>query len=102
MRQFFKWIGLLSVALLAFNGHAQSTSAFRFAGVEVPDRSRVQGDENKDESLYGKYTIISTRHIITYTKHETIFEACTDSIDGTQVNPPSTVQNSYLSDSFTI
>jgi hypothetical protein len=70
--------------------------------IKVPDRSRVQGDENKDESLYGKYTIISTRHIITYTKHETIFEACTDSIDGTQVNPPSTTQNSYLSDSFTI
>ena len=36
MRQFFKWIGWLSVALLAFNGHAQSTSAYRFAGVEVP------------------------------------------------------------------
>jgi hypothetical protein len=68
--------------------------------IKVPDRSRVQGDENKDESLYGKYTIISTRHIITYTKHETIFEACTDSMDGKQFNPPSTVQNEYLADSY--
>ncbi len=35
MRQLLKWSGLLSVALLAFTGHAQTKSAYRFAGVEV-------------------------------------------------------------------
>ena len=35
MRQLLKWSGLLSVALLAFSGHAQTKSAYRFAGVEV-------------------------------------------------------------------
>ena len=35
VRQLLKWSGLLSVALLAFTGHAQTKSAYRFAGVEV-------------------------------------------------------------------
>jgi prolyl oligopeptidase len=51
MRQFFKWSGLLSVALLAFNGHAQSTSAYRFAGVEVPAPLAAQ---NVQDVYWGK------------------------------------------------
>jgi prolyl oligopeptidase len=51
MRQFFKWIGWLSVALLAFNGHAQSTSAYRFAGVEVPAPLPAQ---NVQDVYWGK------------------------------------------------
>ena len=70
--------------------------------IKVPDRSAVNGTDNKDESLYGRYTIVSTRHIITYTKHETIFEACTDSIDDIRISLPSTAQTDVLSDSFTI
>jgi hypothetical protein len=36
-------------------------------------------EENVDKSLYGNYLISSVRHIIRYDKHETIFEAITDS-----------------------
>jgi hypothetical protein len=32
-----------------------------------------------DKSLYGKYLIVATRHIITFDKHEVVFEAVTDS-----------------------
>jgi hypothetical protein len=44
---------------------------------EKQDQS-LDGD-NKDYSAYGKYTIIGARHIISYNKHETIFDAASDS-----------------------
>jgi len=36
-------------------------------------------EDNIDKSVYGKYLILGTRHIIGYDKHETIIEAVTDS-----------------------
>ena len=70
--------------------------------IKVPDRGVVSQGENKDESLYGRYTITSTRHKITFSKHETIFEACTDHTNDTTFKSPSTAQNQVLSDTFTI
>jgi len=70
--------------------------------IKVPDRGVVYGEENRDDSLYGRYTIISTRHKITFSKHETIFEACTDSTNNVSFKLPSTAQNQALSSTFTI
>lgn len=38
-----------------------------------------QTSDNKDESLFGNYLIVGARHIITYNKHETVFDAVSDS-----------------------
>ena len=46
--------------------------------MSLPERQE-QTSDNKDESLYGKYLIIGARHIINYNKHETIFDAVSDS-----------------------
>ncbi len=51
MRQLLKWSGLLSVALLAFTGHAQTKSAYRFAGVEVAAPMPAQ---NVQDVYWGK------------------------------------------------
>lgn len=41
--------------------------------------SSYQSDDTKDTSLYGKYLIVGTRHVIQNNKHETIVEIVTDS-----------------------
>lgn len=46
--------------------------------LSLPERQE-QTSDNKDESLYGKYLIIGARHIINYNKHETVFDAVSDS-----------------------
>jgi hypothetical protein len=46
--------------------------------LNLPERQE-QTSDNKDESLFGNYLIIGARHIITYNKHETVFDAVTDS-----------------------
>jgi hypothetical protein len=40
---------------------------------------RKNNTSNMDKTLFGKYLITSTRHIIKYDRHETIVEASTDS-----------------------
>jgi hypothetical protein len=46
----------------------------------VPTKGvKADNDIGNDQSLYGKYLIISTRHIIKYDRHETILEVVTDS-----------------------
>lgn len=48
--------------------------------VMIPNHSaKTKEEDNLDKTLYGKYLIIGTRHIITYNKHEVVFEAVTDS-----------------------
>ena len=48
--------------------------------LKTQDRSvRPVNGEIDDRSLYANYTVIACRHIITFTKHETIFEAASDS-----------------------
>lgn len=51
--------------------------------LNIPKRSERAssdtGEEALDKSLYGKYLIVATRHIIKYDKHEVVFEAVTDS-----------------------
>lgn len=45
--------------------------------LKMPNRSAEEGVY--DDTLYGKYLIIGTRHMIKYDKHETIVEVATDS-----------------------
>jgi len=45
--------------------------------LKMPNRSVEEGAY--DDTLYGKYLIIGTRHMIKYDKHETIVEVATDS-----------------------
>jgi hypothetical protein len=46
----------------------------------VPIRgAKGDNEDGLDNSLYGKYMIIATRHIIKYDKHETVLEVVTDS-----------------------
>ena len=40
---------------------------------------KTENEDVKDDTLYGKYLIVGTRHIITYEKHETIMEAVKES-----------------------
>lgn len=48
--------------------------------LKVPSKSvKVKGEDNFDLSLFGKYLILATRHIIKYDKHETIIETATSS-----------------------
>ena len=48
--------------------------------LNVPKYSlKLREEDNLDLTLNGNYLIVSTRHIIGYKKHETIFEAVTDS-----------------------
>jgi hypothetical protein len=51
---------------------------------------------NQDFSLYGKYTIIGAKHIITYNKHETIFDAATDSSSYSTLVPASSKSTSII------
>ena len=39
----------------------------------------AKGGDNEDKTLSGKYTIVGTRHIITNSKHETVFDIATNS-----------------------
>lgn len=43
--------------------------------------AQIDEKDNKDKSLYGKYLVIATRHIISNNKHETLVELVTDSIN---------------------
>jgi hypothetical protein len=50
------------------------------ANLRLPVRSeKAEGADNTDHSLDGKYLIVATRHIISYSKHETVMEVVTDS-----------------------
>lgn len=51
-----------------------------------------------DYSLYGKYMVVATRHIIKYDKHETVVEVVTDSTNQ-DIVPPSSVSDSVNSSS---
>jgi hypothetical protein len=47
--------------------------------LKMPNRAAADDSEDYDPTLYGKYLIIGTRHMIKYDKHETIVELATDS-----------------------
>jgi hypothetical protein len=48
--------------------------------VEVKKQKNSQDQiDNKDNSIFGKYLIVGTRHIIQQNKHETLIEVATDS-----------------------
>lgn len=60
-----------------------------------PDRTNFDGN-NKDETLYGKYTIISTRHIINFRKHEVVFDVASDGTSQRYLTSSSVRQNEEL------
>lgn len=71
-------------------GNFQLTSGFN-VNVMMPNFSyKEAGDENEDKSLSGKYIIVAARHVIGYSKHETILEVASSS---------STVKNIFKSNS---
>ena len=57
-----------------------------------------RNEENVDKSLYGNYLISSVRHIIQYNKHETIFEAVTDSSNRSNKNEMYSSTSSQMSE----
>ena len=60
-------------------GNFALTSGFNVL-VKYPSRSIVDDSSDPyDKTLYGKYLIVATRHIIKYDKHETILEVASDS-----------------------
>jgi hypothetical protein len=70
--------------------------------LKTPDRSiRPVTGETDDRSLYASYTVISCRHMITFSKHETIFEAASDStfLEEKPINVISTT-NDFLNDNM--
>jgi hypothetical protein len=42
-------------------------------------KNSTEQDDSRDQSIYGKYLIVATRHIIQQSKHETVIEVATDS-----------------------
>ena len=42
-------------------------------------KNSTDQDDSRDQSIYGKYLIVATRHIIQQSKHETLIEVATDS-----------------------
>lgn len=69
-------------------------------GVYGQKRSSVDGDNNIDSTKFGKYTIISSRQIISINKHETIFEAATDDMASRLVDLEKGKENEQLSGAF--
>jgi hypothetical protein len=63
--------------------------------LNVAKYSQKSGEEdNLDKSLYGSYLIVAARHILTPdNKHETIFEACTNSSNRSNKNEMYTRSN---------
>lgn len=46
-----------------------------------PKNSSFEEDNNIDKSIYGKYLVVATRHIIKNNQHETVVELVSDSVD---------------------
>lgn len=69
--------------------------------LNIPKYSKKISDEdNLDKTLFGSYLIISSRHILTPdNKHETIFEACTNSSNRNEKNVMYT-RSSYVSGDY--
>lgn len=64
--------------------------------LKMPSKAvKVKGDDNYDLSLYGKYLILGTRHIIKYDKHETVIETATSSNEKDFVAGDTTEQINY-------
>lgn len=56
--------------------------------------SEYDQEENKDRSLYGKYLVVGTRHILSNNKHDTVVELVTDSIN--EEKPESSINPNRL------
>lgn len=56
--------------------------------------------DNRDETIFGKYIIIGTRHVINYYKHETIIEVASDSNSYRNYSPVSGTVPASLLDQY--
>lgn len=79
---------------LVLPGNFNLSSGFNVF-LKTPDRTNFDGD-NKDVTLYGKYTIISARHIINFRKHETVFDVASDGTSQEFLTHSSVRQNEEL------
>ena len=70
--------------------------------LNVPKFSeKVAGENNLDRTLYGHYLVIAARHKLTPdNKHETIFEACTNSSNRSENINKMTSINEYVSQNY--
>lgn len=66
-------------------GNFQLSSGFKINLIAPLIGTKLEGDANEDVGLSGKYLIVGARHIITYSKHETVFEAATTSTENSFV-----------------
>ena len=74
-------------------GNFQLTSGFNI-NLNAPILGeKINGGDNEDSSVSGKYLIVAARHIIGFEKHETIFEAASTSTDNDFVPVSSQEQN---------
>jgi uncharacterized protein Smg (DUF494 family) len=64
--------------------------------LEVPKRAfKSDNGDNIDRTLYGKYVILATRHIIRFDKHETVIDVVTDSTEKPFVIPNGSYDDTY-------
>jgi len=61
-------------------GNFALSSGFNL-NLKVPARNLDNNQDAFDKTLYGKYLITATHHIIQYDKHETVIEVATDSLN---------------------
>jgi hypothetical protein len=66
---------------LAIPGNFNLCSGFTL-NIMKPKNSGYENDNMLDSSLYGKYLIVGTRHIIQHGKHETLIELARESSEG--------------------
>jgi hypothetical protein len=48
--------------------------------IKKPKNSAYEDDNNLDNSIFGKYLVVATRHIIKANQHETVIELVSDSL----------------------
>jgi hypothetical protein len=65
-------------------GNFQLTSGLNVS-LDVPNFSVKSPGNNSDDTISGKYIILASRHIIQYSKHETIIEVATSSTNNSGV-----------------
>jgi hypothetical protein len=86
---------------LVMSGNFDYTSGLKVY-VDVPKLSEISSADldNRDYSLSGNYLIVSTKHLITPQKHETIMEVATDSNERREVYKSSAIQESVAESDY--
>lgn len=54
--------------------------------IKKPKNSSYEEDNNIDKSIYGKYLVVATRHMIRANQHETVVELVSDSLSSSSMS----------------